>query len=161
VHKKETDEMQTNNNNNNNNSILSYSDMTKLEEPQSAPLSLVTAPTPPSDTPPQKSPESSSSRTDEDDDEGEEDVEDEETEDDEDAEEDAAQPEQVVRDRNDEQRYEPVTEEFLFEGEMIKPCYCVLPFVTDEEVEAITQRSISVSFVILEFDGTLKQFSRK
>jgi len=93
----------------------------------------VTAPTPPSDdNAPHKSPASSAE------DEGEEDVEDEETEDEEEDE-----PEEV-RDRTDDQRYEPVTEEFLFEGEMIKPCYCVLPFVTDEEVESITRRNISV-----------------
>jgi len=145
VHKKETDEMQGSNINHNNNSILSYSQVRKvdpqqeLEEPQTAPLSLVTAPTPPSDNSPQKSPESSLSHTEEED---EEDVEDEETEDDEAEEGEEEEPE--VRDRNDDQRYEPVTEEFLFEGDMIKPCYCVLPFVTDEEVESITRRNISV-----------------
>ena len=148
VHKKETDEMQSNNsnNNNNNNTILSYSEDSKEEEedrPQSVPLALVTAPTPPSDTPPQKSPQSTA-RMMINDEEEEEDVEDEETEEDDDDDDAVLPPE--VRDRDDDVRYEPVTEEFLFEGDMIKPCYCVLPFVTDEEVEAVTRRSISVIF---------------
>ena len=78
------------------------------------------------------------------DEEEEEDVEDEETEEDDDDDDAVLPPE--VRDRDDDVRYEPVTEEFLFEGDMIKPCYCVLPFVTDEEVEAVTRRSISVIF---------------
>jgi uncharacterized C2H2 Zn-finger protein len=159
VHKKETDEMQrsnSNNNINNNGTILRPGEEEEEEvgnaeeRPQSAPLALVTAPTPPSDTPPrQKSPEASVTQLEED----EEDVEDEETEDDDDeadSEDNQSQPQQqtVVRDREDDMRYEPITEEFLFEGEMIKPCYCVLPFVTDEEVEAITRRSISVSHTL-------------
>ena len=32
--------------------------------------------------------------------------------------------------------YEAITEPFLFENQIIYPCYCVLPFVTDFEVDA-------------------------
>ena len=49
------------------------------------------------------------------------------------------------RDRSDEVRYEAIEEEFDFSGEKIKPCYCVLPFVSDEEVEGMTKRNIAVS----------------
>jgi len=48
-----------------------------------------------------------------------------------------------VRDREDDTRYEAIEEEFEFSGEYIKPCYCVLPFVTDEEVESTTKRNIA------------------
>ncbi|XP_023333916.1 putative uncharacterized zinc finger protein 814 [Eurytemora carolleeae] len=51
--------------------------------------------------------------------------------------------EHMVQDREDDVRFEPITEEFLFEGRMIRPSYCVLPFVTDEEVETQTRRNIT------------------
>ena len=35
-------------------------------------------------------------------------------------------------------RYEPITEPFLFENMIIHPCYVVLPFVSDSEVQAYT-----------------------
>ena len=50
-----------------------------------------------------------------------------------------------IKDRDDDIRYEAIEEEFEFSGQNIKPCYCVLPFVTDEEVEASTKRNIAVS----------------
>ena len=50
-----------------------------------------------------------------------------------------------IEDRKDDVRYEAIEEEFDFSGEKIKPCYCVLPFVSDEEVEGMTKRSIAVS----------------
>ena len=50
-----------------------------------------------------------------------------------------------VKDRSDDVRYEAIEEEFEFSGEKIKPCYCVLPFVSDEEVEGMTKRNIAVS----------------
>ncbi len=42
-------------------------------------------------------------------------------------------------------RYEPITEPFLFEGQVIYPCYCILPFVSDAAVETSCKRPISVS----------------
>ena len=42
-------------------------------------------------------------------------------------------------------RYEPITEPFLHEGRVIFPCYCILPFVTDEEVDVSCRRPITVS----------------
>ena len=50
-----------------------------------------------------------------------------------------------IKDREDDTRYEAIEEEFEFSGEYIKPCYCVLPFVSDEEVESMTKRNIAVS----------------
>ena len=57
----------------------------------------------------------------------------------------------MVQDREDDVRFEPITEEFLFEGRMIRPSYCVLPFVTDEEVETITRRNITVIIFVIKF----------
>merc|ERR1719471_1465883 len=48
-----------------------------------------------------------------------------------------------VKDRSDDVRHEAIEEEFEFSGEKIKPCYCVLPFVSDEEVEGMTKRNIA------------------
>lgn len=48
-----------------------------------------------------------------------------------------------VKDRQDDVRYEAIEEEFRFSGEKIKPCYCVLPFVSDDEVEGMTKRNIA------------------
>ena len=36
----------------------------------------------------------------------------------------------------EEPRYEPITEDFMYEDMVIAPCYVVLPYVSDEEVEA-------------------------
>ena len=49
------------------------------------------------------------------------------------------------QDRDDDSRFEAIPEEFEFKGKIIKPSYCVLPFVTDDEVEASTKRNIAVS----------------
>ena len=49
------------------------------------------------------------------------------------------------RDRDDDVRFEAIQEEFQFDGKVIRPSYCVLPFVTDDEVEACTRRNIAVS----------------
>ena len=46
-------------------------------------------------------------------------------------------------------RYEAIEEEFEFSGEKIMPCYCVLPFVSDEEVEGMTKRNIAVSTLLM------------
>ena len=59
--------------------------------------------------------------------------------------------ERVVNDRDDDIRFEPVTEAFLFEGQMIRPSYCVLPFVTDEEVEQYTSRNNEIAVIIFLF----------
>merc|ERR1711990_421779 len=48
-----------------------------------------------------------------------------------------------IKDRSDDVRYEAIEEEFEFSGEKIQPCYCVLPFVSDEEVEGMTKRNIA------------------
>lgn len=45
----------------------------------------------------------------------------------------------------DDIRYEPITEPFLFEGEIIHPCYVVLPFVTDKDIEVCIRKSANVS----------------
>ena len=42
-----------------------------------------------------------------------------------------------IRDRNDDIQFEPVTQEFLFEGQLIKPSYCVLPFVSEKEIKKV------------------------
>ena len=34
----------------------------------------------------------------------------------------------------DDIRYEPITESFIFEDQIIDPCYVVLPFSTEEEI---------------------------
>ena len=54
------------------------------------------------------------------------------------------QPEQL----SDDLRYEPITEDFLFEDNIISPCYVVLPYVTQEEVEAACDEPIEVSSLI-------------
>jgi len=45
-----------------------------------------------------------------------------------------------INDRNDDIQFEPVTQEFLFEGQLIKPSYCVLPFVTEKKINKHLQR---------------------
>ena len=101
--------------------------------PQTQPLSLVlpSVLTPPSETSERVSPQ-------------EDDPNDETDEYDEKDEYDGEDEEPRIQDRDDDVRFDPITEEFLFEGKMIRPSYCVLPFVTDEEVENITQRNIKV-----------------
>ena len=42
-----------------------------------------------------------------------------------------------INDRNDDIQFEPVTQEFLFEGQLIKPSYCVLPFVTEKKINKV------------------------
>merc|ERR1719336_700738 len=54
-----------------------------------------------------------------------------------------AEEEYEPKDRTDDVRFEAIQEEFEFDGKIIKPSYCVLPFVTDEEVEACTKRNIA------------------
>ncbi len=41
-------------------------------------------------------------------------------------------------------RYEPITEAFVFEDQIIHPCYVVLPFVADADVEVECKRPITV-----------------
>merc|ERR1711892_1285307 len=38
---------------------------------------------------------------------------------------------------------EEIEDEFEFSGKYIKPCYCVLPFVNDDDVESMTKRNIA------------------
>lgn len=42
-------------------------------------------------------------------------------------------------------RYEAITEAFLFENQIIYPCYVILPFVNDQEIEQMTSRTAKVS----------------
>merc|ERR1719225_1059609 len=125
VHKRETDEL-TNNNNLSNNNNFQESDVEKegqeekLQSKETEDLSQV-KPTQESDVNnivPKEAEE-----------------EDDEHEDDED--------EFEPTDRNDDTRFEAIQEEFEFDGKLIKPSYCVLPFVTDDEVEACTKRNIA------------------
>ena len=60
-------------------------------------------------------------------------------------EDDESDEEYQPQDRSDNTRYEAIEEEFEFEGKSIKPCFCVLPFITDEEAETHTKRNIAVS----------------
>ena len=136
VHKQQTDQLQNNNNNNTTSSNNNHSLKEPMQvETEQEPLSLVlpSVLTPPSES--ERSPDQSDSVVSDDE---EIDVE---GHDDDDEDED----DHVVRDRDDDIRFEPITEEFLYENEMIRPSYCVLPFVTDEEVERCTQRDIAVS----------------
>jgi len=58
-------------------------------------------------------------------------------------EDDESDEEYQPQDRSDNTRYEAIEEEFEFEGKSIKPCFCVLPFITDEEAETHTKRNIA------------------
>ena len=62
------------------------------------------------------------------------------------------QQQQSLAEDEDDVRYEPITEAFIFENEIIHPCYCVLPFVADEEVETLCKRPIT-DFFEDEVDG--------
>merc|ERR1719336_2494473 len=125
VHKRETDEITNNNNTiNNNNNIKSLEDE-KMEEKskddaKAEDLSQV--------KPAQESDVNNlgPKEAEEEDDEHEDD-------------EDEFEP----TDRNDDTRFEAIQEEFEFDGKLIKPSYCVLPFITDDEVEACTKRNIA------------------
>ena len=39
-------------------------------------------------------------------------------------------------DDDDDVRYEPIVEDFMYEDKVISPCYIILPYVTEEEIEA-------------------------
>ena len=41
--------------------------------------------------------------------------------------------------------HEPITEPLLFEGQVIYPCCCILPLITDAEVKGRCRRAIRVS----------------
>ncbi len=49
-----------------------------------------------------------------------------------------------IQEEEDNVRYEPITEAFVFEEQIIHPCYVVLPFVKDHEVETMCGRPITV-----------------
>ena len=63
------------------------------------------------------------------------------------------QMEQDQVESSPDQRYEPITEDFMFEDRVIAPCYVVLPFVSDEEIEAAGSIP-NVSYHIIYLDGT-------
>jgi hypothetical protein len=138
VHKRETDELTNNNNNNennnnNNNNIKmesedeSIQDKVTLQEMEKKTILEVKREE-------IKTQESNINVKDEEDEDVDVDV------DEEDEEEEDSFP---IRDRKDDVRYEAIEEEFEFSGDTIKPCYCVLPFVSDDEVEGMTKRSIA------------------
>ena len=54
---------------------------------------------------------------------------------------------------DDDVRYEPITEPFLFEGQVIYPCYCILPYINDSDVEASCRRSITVSIATFQLES--------
>ena len=127
VHKRETDEITNNNNTINNNNNIKSLEEEKMEEKskddaKAEDLSQV--------KPAQESDVNNlgPKEAEEEDDEHEDD-------------EDEFEP----TDRNDDTRFEAIQEEFEFDGKLIKPSYCVLPFITDDEVEACTKRNIAVS----------------
>ena len=127
VHKRETDEITNNNNTINNNNNIKSLEEEKIEEKskddaKAEDLSQV--------KPAQESDVNNlgPKEAEEEDDEHEDD-------------EDEFEP----TDRNDDTRFEAIQEEFEFDGKLIKPSYCVLPFITDDEVEACTKRNIAVS----------------
>ena len=63
------------------------------------------------------------------------------------------QMEQDQVESSPDQRYEPITEDFMFEDRVIAPRYVVLPFVSDEEIEAAGSIP-NVSYHIIYLDGT-------
>lgn len=56
----------------------------------------------------------------------------------------AAAPAAPEEEDDDDVRYEAITEAFLFEKQIIYPCYVVLPFVNDEDVFQATKREAKV-----------------
>ena len=54
---------------------------------------------------------------------------------------------------DDDVTYEPITEPFMFEDQIIYPCYVVLPFVTDLVVEAACNPRASISVSQSHFDA--------
>ena len=132
VHKRETDELTNNNNNlSNNNNLKEESDaemkMIDYEESKDEDDAKIQDLSQANKSKEQEEPENLST----------EDVDVEAEED----EEQAFEP----KDRDDDSRFEAIPEEFEFKGKLIKPSYCVLPFVTDDEVESCTKRNIAVS----------------
>merc|ERR1719336_3502667 len=120
VHKRETDELTNNNNLISNNKNVKTELMEKLKEEEEE-----------EDVQPENlSQEKAKTVVDQEDSKNEE------------AQEDAEEDHQP-KDRTDDVRFEAIQEEFEFDGKIIKPSYCVLPFVTDEEVEARTKRNIA------------------
>jgi len=127
VHKRETDELTNNNTTNNNNNIKNEKEEI-LQEEQSEHQS--------------KEDEINVDVCEENQSETQQVIEEEEVEELE-VEDEESEDEFQVKDREDDTRYEAIEEEFEFSGEYIKPCYCVLPFVSDEEVESMTKRNIA------------------
>ena len=143
VHKRETDELTNNNNNNNeNNNNINI----KMEsEADSFPQKVTIQQEKKTITLEEKREEikilESNHRVEEEEEDDEDEDEDVQVEDEYEGEEEPLQ----IKDRSDDVRYEAIEEEFEFSGEKIQPCYCVLPFVSDEEVEGMTKRNIAVS----------------
>lgn len=127
VHKRETDELTNNNTSNNNNNIKNEKEEI-LQEEKSEHQS--------------KEDEANVEVCEENQSENQQVIEEEEVEELE-VEDSDSEDEFQVKDRIDDTRYEAIEEEFEFSGKYIKPCYCVLPFVTDEEVESTTKRNIA------------------
>jgi len=59
--------------------------------------------------------------------------------------EEMAQSEAMVEDEAvQEETYEPITEDFMFEDIVISPCYIVLPYVSEEEVDAAGNNQVEM-----------------
>ena len=134
VHKRETDELTNNNNliSNNNNVKTEFMEKSKEEEEDEV-------------QPENLSQEKEKTVVDQGESKNEEDEED-------------AEEDHQPKDRTDDVRFEAIQEEFEFDGKIIKPSYCVLPFVTDEEVEACTKRNIAVRMRVF-FDKSSNIFN--
>jgi len=127
VHKRETDELTNNNTSNNNNNIKNEKEEI-LQEEHSEHQS--------------KEDEANIEVCEENQSENQQVIEEEEVEELE-VEDEDSEDEFQVKDRVDDTRYEAIEEEFEFSGKYIKPCYCVLPFVNDDDVESMTKRNIA------------------
>jgi len=132
VHKRETDELTNNNNNNNNNTNNNNNIKNEKEEILQEEQTEHQSKEEEINVDVCEENQSEAPQVIEEEDVEELEVEDEESED-----------EFQIKDREDDTRYEAIEEEFEFSGEYIKPCYCVLPFVSDEEVESMTKRNIA------------------
>ena len=54
----------------------------------------------------------------------------------------ASKPESLSGDETASETYEPIAEDFMFEDMVISPCYVVLPYVSEEEVEAASNSQL-------------------
>lgn len=61
---------------------------------------------------------------------------------------------QTETENNEPQRFEPITEDFMYEDQIISPCYVVLPYVSEEEVEAAgNSQTVRLSSIFKRLDN--------